>query len=218
MRQCTGSGLLILALAFWPAVPASAQKAQKATGAPGRAQQAMTVEQPDAQRTKNEFQSLLNRYPPSLRGVFEQDPNLMTQDQYLAPYPALANFLNAHPEIALNPAFYLGERGGRFDPPPDHTAQVINMWQRIMGNMVALCAFGLAAGLFIWILRTFLDERRWNRLSRVQAEVHTKLLDRFSTSEELMAYIATPAGSKFLQSAPITVGSGSRSMGAPLNI
>jgi hypothetical protein len=32
-----------------------------------------------------------------------------------------------------------------------------------------------------------------------------------------MAYIATPAGSKFLQSAPISLDTGTRSMGAPLS-
>jgi hypothetical protein len=75
----------------------------------------------------------------------------------------------------------------------------------------------MAIGLLTWLIRTFLDYRRWNRLSKVQAEVHTRLLDRFNTNEELMAYIATPAGSKFLQSAPISLDTGTRSMGAPLS-
>ena len=117
---------------------------------------------------------------------------------------------STHPEIALNPAYYLGARAnGLLGPHPDHAAQVVNMWERIMSNLVALCAFGLAARV------VYMDVPDISRRAAVepafekrQADVHTKLLDRFSTSEELMAYIATLAGSKFLQSAPICGGPG----------
>src|SRR5271169_1365292 len=68
----------------------------------------VTVEQPDAQRTREELSNLLQRYPPTLRGVFSLDPGLLANQAYLAPYPALASFLNAHPEIVRNPSFYVG--------------------------------------------------------------------------------------------------------------
>ena len=35
--------------------------------------------------------------------------------------------------------------------------------------------------------------------------MHNKLLDRFTTNEDLMAYIQTPAGRRFLESAPLSV-------------
>ena len=82
----------------------------------------MTIEQPDAQRTKEELTRLLERYPPSLRKVLALDPGLLDNQQYVAPYPALVNFLNAHPEITRTPAFYLGEVPLRSNQ--DHTAQV----------------------------------------------------------------------------------------------
>jgi hypothetical protein len=208
------------------AIPTRAQKAQKGTSAFVLTQQLPPGEQPpDAQRTKNEFRNLLNRYPPSLREIFKEDPTLMTLDQYLKPYPALASYLSAHPEITLNPSFYLDGLGRDqfYRPPPptqDHTAAVLSIWDNVTKGLLIFAGFGLAIGLLTWLIRTFLDYRRWHRLSTVQAEVHTKLLDRFSSSEEIMAYIATPAGSKFLQSAPISLDSGvsaSRSMGAPLS-
>jgi hypothetical protein len=95
----------------------------------------------------------------------------------------------------------------------------MSMWQRFMGALAGFVAFSIGASLFVWLLRIFVDYRRWNRLSRIQAEVHTKLIDRFSNNEELMAYIATPAGSKFLESAPISLdtGASARSMRAPMN-
>jgi len=212
----------VLVLAF-AVLPAAAQKTQKGTSGPAteqvqQAQQFVSIAEPDAQRTRGEFERLLSRYPPNLRAVFKADPTLLTQQTYLAPYPALVNYLNTHPEIALNPAFYLDGLGLGNDYGRPRN-QVVDVWDNFLRSMMVFAGFAMAIGLLTWLIRTFLDYRRWNRLSRVQAEVHTRLLDRFSTNEELMAYIATPAGSKFLQSAPISLDSGvaSKSMGAPLN-
>ena len=211
------TAVLVLALAVWPL---AAQKTSKAPAAQGPAQQQFAeIEQPNADQTKREFDRLLNHYPPTVRGVFKQDPSLMAQPQYLTPYPALASFLSVHPEIALNPAYYLDGLGGNpWDRPQDRDGRVLTMWDDFEKFTFILAGFSVAIGLLTWLIRTFLDYRRWNRLSKVQTEVHTRLLDRFSSNEELMAYIATPAGSKFLQSAPISLdtGTSSRSMGAPL--
>jgi hypothetical protein len=181
------------------------------------APQYVSVEQPNSEEVRGQFNQLLDRYPPTLRRVFKEDPTLMTQEQYLAAYPALANFLTGHPEIPLNPTFYLD--GLSNERVMDRSSRVFDMWNDLMKALAIFCGFGIAIGLLTWLIRTFLDYRRWNRLSKVQTEVHTRLLDRFSTNEELMAYIATPAGSKFLQSAPISLdmGTSSKSMGAPLN-
>jgi hypothetical protein len=193
------------------------KKFQKRTAAAVQAQQQFATVEP-AQQIKSQFENLLNRYPPNLRRVFKADPGLLTQEEYLAPYPALVNFLNAHPEIALDPAFYLdGLASENQTPPMDRFGRAYNMWENLMRDLEVFAGFGIAIGLLTWLIRTFLDYRRWNRLSKVQTEVHTRLLDRFSTNEELMAYIATPAGSKFLQSAPISLDTGTRGMGAPLN-
>ncbi len=179
-------------------------------------QQGRAVDQPDANGIKGQFQDLLHRrYPPTVLGVFREDPTLLASDQYLATYPPLADFLSAHPEIASNPAFYLDGLAGDRDTPW-YRGSEFNIWQDFFHELEIFAGFGIAIGLLTWLIRTFLDYRRWNRLSKVQTEVHTRLLDRFSSNEELMAYIATPAGSKFLQSAPISLDTGTRSMGAPL--
>src|SRR6201999_2261743 len=82
--------------------------------------------------------------------------------------------------------------------------------------VAGLTAGAMALALFVWVIRTFIDYRRWNRLAKVQSEVHAKLLDRFSNNEELLAYIQSPAGARFLSSAPITLEAAPRSVGAPL--
>lgn len=168
---------------------------------------------PDANRVREELFNLLDRYPPTLRRAFKLDPSLLTNQAYLAPYPALANFLNQHLEILRNPAFYLNGLTGNEEDHPDHQAQV---WRDMWGDLVPLMAFGIAAGVITWLIRTLIDYRRWLRLVKVQTEVHSKLLDRFTGHEDLMAYIQSPAGSKFLESSPIALDTGTRSLGAPL--
>jgi hypothetical protein len=176
---------------------------------------APVIEQPDAERTKNELSQLLDRYPPTLRGVFALDPNLLSNREYMAPYPALGNFLNAHPEVARNPAYFVGRYNDR-NFRMDAGTQRGDMWREVFNDLAIFGGFGMAIGLLTWLIRTLVDYRRWTRLSRVQTDVHTKLLDRLTNNEDLLTYIQSPAGSQFLQSTPISLDAGPRSMGAPL--
>jgi hypothetical protein len=191
--------LLVLAASpAWPQVPPAPP--------PG-------LEQPNARQTQWEVNVLLNRYPPSLRSVLSLDPSLLTNQSYLAPYPDLATFLNAHPEIAHNPTFFLGEP---FDRTRSRDEYVLGTWRDSIQGLEFLMGFALAIGLITWLLRGVMDYRRWNRLNKVQTEIHSRLLERLTNNEELLAYIQSPAGSKFLESSPITLDPGERSPGAPL--
>jgi hypothetical protein len=175
----------------------------------------LTVEQPDAQRAKEEFSALLDHYPPSLRGVLALDPTLLDNQSYLGPYPALVSFLNTHPEIARNPKFYVGE--GAIPPAPQGPAsQILDMWRDVLNGIAIFAGFGMAVGLVVWLIRTLVDYKRWSRLAKVQTDAHTKLLDRFTANEDLLAYIQSPAGAKFLESSPISLDAAPRSVGAPL--
>lgn len=172
------------------------------------------LEQPDAQRTRQELSDLLQRYPPNLRQVFALDPSLLSDQSYLAAYPALAGFLNAHPEVLRSPSFYVGA------PEPSHADSAVEMaqkWESMLEDVTILIGFSLAICLIAWLIRTFIDARRWNRLATVQTEAHNKLLDRFTNNEDLLAYVQSPAGAKFLQSSPIVLDSAPKSMAAPLS-
>jgi hypothetical protein len=74
----------------------------------------------------------------------------------------------------------------------------------------------MVMGLLVWLIRTLVDYKRWSRLAKVQTEAHTKILDRFTANEDLLAYIQTPAGARFLESSPIRLDAGPRSVAAPL--
>jgi len=52
------------------------------------------------------------------------------------------------------------------------------------------------------LLRQTLEYRRWRRHIQIQTDIHTKLLDRMTNNQELLAYIETSAGRRFLE-APV---------------
>jgi hypothetical protein len=210
-RRALTLGMLVAAGTFLP----SDGWAQPARSAPASSPSpAVTIEQPDAERTRRELSDLLDRYPPSLREVLGTDPSLLGNQAYLAPYPALVTFLNAHPEIARAPRYYVGE--GSRPRPQDRASAVLDLWRDILAGFAALTGVAMVVGLFIWLIRAALDYRRWNRLAKVQTDVHTKLLDRFASNNEILAYIQSPAGSNFLQSSPIKLDPGPRAVAAPL--
>jgi hypothetical protein len=206
IRQTFGLGIMGVFVSFVLPSPGWAQGPKSPA--------VVTVEQPDAQHVKDELSALLDHYPPSLRNVLVLDPGLLENQSYLAPYPALVNFFNAHPEIARTPSFYFADAGR--PSGQDHATQVVEMWREGLSGLAIFAGFGMGIGLLVWLIRTLVDYRRWNRLAKVQTDVHTKLLDRFTANNDVLAYIQSPAGSKFLQSTPIMLDAAPRSVGAPL--
>ena len=53
------------------------------------------------------------------------------------------------------------------------------------------------------VARQVVEYRRWVRQTRMQTEIHTKILDRMQSNEDLLAYVQTPAGRHFLEFAPL---------------
>ncbi|MEO8074954.1 MAG: hypothetical protein ABI818_01415 [Acidobacteriota bacterium] len=172
----------------------------------------------DAQQTRERLNQLFEKYPPALGRVLKLDPSLLGNPSYLAPYPGLAAFLAQHPEVAHNPAYFLervnvpSER--TFEDPQQERRRMTN---DLIGGFAIFLVFLVVTGVLVWLIRLGVTNRRWTRLSKVQFEVHSKLLDRFTSSEELLAYVQTPAGRKLLESAPIPLQDETPTMGAPFS-
>ncbi len=181
---------------------------------PNKPAPSFAVDQPNAGHTRDEFQRLLNQYPPAVRQVLAIDPELLGNEGYLAQYPALAAFVGGHPEIARNSAFYAGEPDRSFRRPAISASAEIAQ-EVIRGSGLLAVMLTIVGGL-TWLIRTLVDYRRWNRLTKIQTDVHTRLLERFTSNEELMAYIQSPAGAKFLESSPILLDPGPKQISAPL--
>lgn len=156
-----------------------------------------------ASRVRQDLYDILRQYPPSLAEVIQRDPSLLDRPDYLAPYPLLAGFLAQRPEIRRSPAYYFGSISFRTFTPQE---RALDLFEEVMAGAAVLTAFCIFASLIVWVTRTSMDHRRWLRQSRVQVEVHTKLLDRLTSNEDLLAYAQTPAGSRFLESVPLEVG------------
>ncbi|MBI1873773.1 MAG: hypothetical protein HYS05_07780 [Acidobacteria bacterium] len=170
----------------------------------------------DARQTREQFRQLLSRYPPTLGRVLKMDPSLISNDAYLSAYPGVAAFLAQHPEVAHNPSYFLEfVRVSDWDPP-DRQSQVFSMWRNMMEAIGIFSIIVFITTAFAWLIKTLIDYRRWHRVSKVHTEVHTKLLDRLTSNEDLLAYIQTPAGRRFLEAAPIPLEAGPRAIAAPL--
>lgn len=161
--------------------------------ASGRRDSREEREESQSEAVREQFSTLLRNHAPQLGTILALDPTLLSNEAFLAPYPDLSTFLAAHPEVRHSPDFYLAEfqyeRRGKLEG--------------IIEPIVALFVGILIVTALAWLVRTLIEQKRWSRLSRTQSDVHNKILDRFGTSPELLEYIKSPAGSRFLESAPI---------------
>lgn len=150
-------------------------------------------EESQSDAVREQFSILLRNHAPQLGTILAIDPTLLSNEAFLAPYPDVSAFVATHPEVRHSPDFYLAEfqyqRRGQLDG--------------IIEPLVALFVGILIVSALAWLVRTLIEQKRWSRLSRTQNDVHNKILDRFGTPAELLEYIKSPAGSKFLESAPI---------------
>jgi len=164
------------------------------------------IEGLNADETRSKLIQVLDVYPPSLARVLKLDPSLLSNADYLAAYPALAQFLAQHPEVLRDPGFYLsGVNAWVREFPVSREDAALDMWRDVFTGVMVFAGFLFVAMVLAWIVKTLIDYRRWSRLSKVQAEVHNKLLDRFAANEDLLTYVQTPAGRRFLESAPIAL-------------
>jgi hypothetical protein len=176
----------------------------------------LSVQQTDAESTRQGLMAVLERHPPSVGRVLKLDPTLMRNENYLATYPQLREFLADHPEIPQNAAYYL--QGVRiFDDYSDRWSPQQRLVEATLAGIAGFMAFIVIISTIIWLVKTVVEYRRWNRLSRIQAEVHTKLMDRFSSNEELLTYVQTPSGRRFLESGPSPLQETTPAMSAPLS-
>jgi hypothetical protein len=171
----------------------------------------------DLAATQSELIRLL-RLSPTLTTVVARDPSLLANQDYVSRNnPQLAQFLTDHPEIGLNPDFYLFTHLRTDGGPPDEALERA-VWpeisrqpsehyiaDRLMGDVTPFLVFVCISSALLWLVRLFLENRRWHRIFKLQSDVHGKLIERFGTSQELATYMESEAGKRFLEAAPIPV-------------
>lgn len=189
--------------------------------AAGQAVPGTFLQETDARQVREQLEALLMKYPPEVGRILKMDPTMLTNQQYLAQYPGIQQFIAAHPEVARNPSFYLEfvRISSDYTRPVDPQAQAIDMWRNAFDGVAVFSVAVFISGVLAWLVKTVLNHRRWLRTSRVLTEVHNKLLDRFAGTDELLTFVQTTAGRRFLEAAPIHVEASAteRPVAAPLN-
>lgn len=69
-----------------------------------------------------------------------------------------------------------------------------------IGPLVTMMVLPFLAGFIVWLVLT---NRRRSETVRAQTEMQTRLLEKFSSSQEMLQFLQSDAGKKFLQSATI---------------
>jgi hypothetical protein len=180
----------------------SAAVAQTAPGAsgPGAPSASVAPVFQDADATRELLRRILETYPRSVGEVLRRDPSLLTRSDYMASYPQLAQFIAEHPEIPRNVEYYFEGYGAWNRQPLDPEYEALGV---LLGGLAGFLVVSAMVGILAWIVRAVIGHRRWTQATRLQAEVHSKLMDRMTSNEELLAYLQSPAARRLLEAAPI---------------
>ena len=207
MKQRLLLPLLLAVAGFCTPAPAAAQQQVSAGSETVRVVQ-------DAESTREQLRAILRTYPDAVAEVLRRDPSLMARADYMASYPQLAQFIAQHPDIPRNVEYYF-DGYGRSQPrrPLDPEYEALGV---LLGGLAGFLAVSAVIGVLTWLVKAIIQHRRWVKSSQVQADVHSKLMDRMTTNQELLAYIQSPAGRRFLEAAPIRPEPEMPGFGAPI--
>ena len=175
-----------------PAVPALQQPS-----APAQPPVVVYQNPVNVREVQDQLREILAAYPPSVRQVIQLDPSLLQREDYMAAYPGLTAFLQQHPEVVRNPAFFFGEPF--YATPRTDRERSLDVIRNTIDGIGFLAGFLTVISLIYALLRQALEYRRWRRQIQIQTDIHTKLLDRMTNNQELLAYIETSAGRRFLE-------------------
>lgn len=170
----------------------------------------------DVATTQAELVRLL-KLSPTLTTVVARDPSLLSNQEYVAKNnPQLAQFLTVHPEVGRNPEYFLFSHLHAEGQPDEALEREVwpgmvpvqherSGWDEFVSNLPPVLVGVCFMAAVVWLTRMFIENRRWNRMFKLQSEVHGRLIDKFSSAAELGAYMETEAGRKFLEASPIAV-------------
>lgn len=208
--------VLVFSLLLSTALAAQTRPAPPATAVPAQLAAASAPTDRDVAATQHQLLQLL-RLSPKLTTVVAHDPSLLADQDYVSRNnPQLADFLKVHPEVSRNPDFYLFTHmaAEARDGSPDEALEravwpeFSNSYHRtgfdeLLSDMAPILGFACFLAALVWVIRLFGESRRWNRIFKIQSDVHNRIIDKFGSSQELAAYMETEAGRRFLEAAPI---------------
>jgi hypothetical protein len=209
MRWRTTLWAVVLAGAFWGLVgagpvPAYAQKPPAAASAASPGDQ--DISSVDAQR--GALDRFLDAHPEIESNVGVR-PAAMSDPKYLREHPELQAFLESHPIVKADPRAFLSRGDWRLQYRRSDMDSFLN-------NLVPASVFVCFLLAFLWVLRTVVENRRWNRSFKMHEELHTKLIEKFAAGQDFNAYLQSDAGRRLLEWTPPVTDTTSRGLPNPL--
>lgn len=157
-------------------------------GAPGVALDGQSDAQAMAALRDQLWRDVLSQYPASVGRSIQLKPLLISQDDFLARYPALDAFLKEHPAVRMNQ--------GYFFPALPHEAD--DDGPGFGGTLIAtLVPLGFFAFLFGV---AFLAHQRSRTSLQARQDTTAKLIDGLLAREDLVAHLDSPAGRRIVDS------------------
>lgn len=164
-----------------------------------------TAEQIDESR--GALDRFLDSHPEIQRDVIG-DPNRIINDPgYMHDHPALQIFLDGHPLVKADPRAFVSPELWRFENRRSDTEELLSWF--IPFTVFVCCLLAV-----LWVLRLVLENRRWNKSFKIHEEVHTKLIEKFASGQDLTAYMGSDAGRRLLEWTPPSIDGGSRGVPA----
>jgi hypothetical protein len=142
---------------------------------------------------------------PEIQSDVINDPGRISDPNYIQNHVALQAFFESHPLVKADPRAYISPESWRYQYRRSETDE-------IMGDVAPFMVFLCCLLALIWVLRTVLENRRWNRSFKVHEEVHAKLIEKFTSGQDLTAYMTSDAGKRLLEWAPPAIDTGVRGM------
>src|SRR5688572_2959901 len=140
------------------------------TGSDALAQQVF-IERGEIQgvaRTRAEFWALLKQYPPKLGQVLRTEHSLLSNETYLAPYPALREYLKSHPEILRDPDYFVGNATNEVEELRERLQMELRRnsspLSDVFEGFIVFSVFVASIAGVMWIVRSIGDHRRWLRV------------------------------------------------------
>jgi hypothetical protein len=121
--------------------------------------------------------------------------------------------------VAHNPVFVLGGtlNGQQYQ---DNRSQAVHAIENVFVGLEVLLGIVTAIVTLAWLARAAIEHRRWLRATRIQTDAHNKIVDRLSSNEDLLAYMQSPTGQRFLTASlgtPSAANIAPQVVGAPFN-
>jgi len=194
-KWCGALWTVVMAGALWGVmgagpVPAYAQKPAAVVSAASPTDQ--DISNIDALR--GALDRFLDSHPEIANEVVGR-PAVMSDPNFLHEHPELQAFLEGHALVKADPRAFLSPRAWA----EAYRGSDLN---EFMNDLAPVLAFACALLAIVYVVRTVLDNRRWNRTFKVHEDVHTKLIEKFASGQDFSAYLQTEAGRRLLEWTP----------------